>query len=84
MESVRTDDDFMLHHATKAQLNRLRKAELVRLWKVAGIWEGDSESVGTEAEEEHEDLRKAQLLQGLLDAVSFRHSGKRKCCPRDL
>jgi hypothetical protein len=61
----------MLHQAPRNQLNRLRKAELVRLWKVAGIWEGDTESVESESmADEQEDYRKSQLIEGILEAVS--------------
>lgn len=66
---MKDDDDYMLHQAPGNQLNRLRKAELVRLWKVAGIWEGETDSIESEhIGDEQEDYRKSQLIEGILEA----------------
>lgn len=75
----RVDDEQLLRKASSAALDRLRKAELVRLWKVAGLsLDGsDSESEQDESDSESEDgseiemqLTKEQLIKGIVEAVS--------------
>ena len=56
-----SDDLFYLEEAAEWQLNRLRKAELVRLWKVVGMW--DEEDGDDEAEAS---MMKPELVDGLL------------------
>ena len=73
---VRVGDQHLLAEAPAYALHRLRKAELIRLWKVAGMWgsevKPDGESVASMADDEDEgDLGKKQLVDGLIAAVSW-------------
>lgn len=73
------DDEQLLRKASSAALDRLRKAELVRLWKVAGLSLDGSDSE-SEQEDPHSDsddesdiemhLTKEQLIKGIVEAVS--------------
>jgi hypothetical protein len=65
----------LLADAPAYALHRLRKAELIRLWKVAGMWdtpedEGDS-IISTEDEDDDKGMAKKELVDGLIDAVSL-------------
>lgn len=65
-------DQHLIDEAPAYALHRLRKAELIRLWKVAGMWtaeEGDeAESLGAE-DEEASGISKKDLVDGLIAAV---------------
>jgi hypothetical protein len=55
-------------------LHRLKKAELVRLWKVAGMWSTEDEDEQGDAAMEDEDnagLSKKELVDGLVAAVRY-------------
>lgn len=69
-------DQHLLQDAPTYALHRLRKAELIRLWKVAGMWsEGDEDgegSIDSAADDEAEgQLSKKELVDGLIAAVSL-------------
>ncbi|KAJ9120063.1 hypothetical protein QFC22_002960 [Naganishia vaughanmartiniae] len=81
---IAEDDEQLLRQASSAALDRLRKAELVRLWKVAGLSldESDSESEQDESDSESEEesdiemhLTKEQLIKGIVEA-------RKKSAPR--
>jgi len=60
-------DDHLISEASRAELSRVRKPELIRLWRVAGL-------LGDEDEDEDgalsaETMRKDELIDGLIDAV---------------
>lgn len=61
---------FYLEEAAEWQLNRLRKAELVRLWKVVGMWDEEDEDEEAEAI-----MMKPELVDGLLKVGSRRSQG---------
>lgn len=64
-------DQHLIDEAPAYALHRLRKTELIRLWKVAGMWEGEEEDEGsTNEEEDDQGLSKKELVDGLLAAVS--------------
>jgi hypothetical protein len=66
-------DQHLIDEAPAYALHRLRKTELIRLWKVAGMWEGEEEGEGsTHEEEDDQGLSKKELVDGLLAAVSCR------------
>jgi hypothetical protein len=72
---TRPGDQHLLADAPAYALHRLRKAELIRLWKVAGMWdtpedEGDS-IISTEDEDDDKGMAKKELVDGLIDAVSL-------------
>lgn len=58
----------MLQSAPETSLLRLRKAELVRLWKVAGLWHEDDE--GADEAQFTRTMGKVDLVDGLIRAVS--------------
>lgn len=60
------DDQNLLHVASAHTLHRLRKDELVRLWKVAGMWSDEDD----EAEGRVREKSKVDLVTGLLELVS--------------
>ncbi len=62
-------DQQLLTVAPAYALHRLRKAELIRLWKVAGMW-NEEDMGGRGEEEEGGDLGKKELVDGLIAAVS--------------
>ena len=67
-------DQHLLAEAPVYALHRLRKAELVRLWKVAGMWSTDDEdgdfSSATSVEDDDDGgLSKKELIDGLIAAV---------------
>jgi hypothetical protein len=65
------DDENFLHKASSAALDRLRKAELARLWKVAGLTvDLESETEASDAEDIENLMTKEQLIKGILEAVS--------------
>jgi hypothetical protein len=65
-------DQHLIDEAPAYALRRLRKTELIRLWKVAGMWEGEEEEEGPTHEEENDrGLSKKELVDGLLAAVSY-------------
>ncbi len=77
VDLIADSDQFLLHDATSGQLHRLKKAELIRLWKVAGMWTGEDEldELGLgHGEELHgndeEEIGKKELVEGLIEAVS--------------
>jgi hypothetical protein len=64
-------DQHLIDEAPAYALHRLRKTELIRLWKVAGMWEGEEEEEGSTNEEENDQgMSKKELVDGLLAAVS--------------
>ena len=54
-------DDHLINHAPRKDLNRVRKAELFRLWRVSGLADDDADE---------SEIHKNALIDGLLDAVS--------------
>jgi hypothetical protein len=64
-------DQHLIDEAPAYALHRLRKAELTRLWKVAGMWEGEDEEAGSMDEEDDQGLSKKELVDGLVSAVSW-------------
>jgi hypothetical protein len=58
------EDEHLIQSAPAYALHRLRKSELVRLWKVAGMWPDEF------MDQDDPDLGKAQLVTGLISAVS--------------
>ena len=69
-------DQQLLADAPAYALHRLRKAELIRLWKVAGMWTAedgeDGESVASGVDDEDDGgLSKKDLVDGLIAAVSI-------------
>lgn len=65
-------DQHLLQEAPTYALHRLRKAELVRLWKVAGMWtdeHGDDITEDTLEEDNDGGLTKHELVDGLIAAV---------------
>lgn len=91
-----TDDENFLHKASSAALDRLRKAELARLWKVAGLTVDleESETEASDAEDIENMMTKEQLIKGILEAVSrffhceassdVRHSERKTRYPRAI
>ncbi|WVQ75409.1 hypothetical protein IAR50_005030 [Cryptococcus sp. DSM 104548] len=69
-EFIAEGDQYLLHSAPALALHRLRKAELIRLWKVAGMWENDPGPDGDMDEDEDDDagLGKKDLVDGILGA----------------
>ena len=65
-------DQYLLHDAPSYILHRLRKPELVRLWKVAGMWEDEAEDDSMAVEDEDDGGRsKKDLIDGLLLGVNW-------------
>ena len=66
-------DQHLLRDAPAYALLRLRKAELIRLWKVAGMWElgDDWDTVSTGDEDADGGMGKKELVDGLIAAVSL-------------
>lgn len=65
-------DQHLIDEAPAYALHRLRKAELVRLWKVAGMWQGQEDADGVEeVEEDDHGMSKRELVDGIIAAVSF-------------
>lgn len=71
-------DQHLLHDASVTVLHRLKKSELVRLWKVAGLWEGPDE-VDMDDEPQEGDMRKEELVNGIVAAVSSDISCRMQC-----
>lgn len=67
-------DQHLLVEAPAHALHRLRKAELVRLWKVAGMWNEEEHGDGLE-EDESIGMSKKDLVDGLVAGVSCSRSG---------
>jgi hypothetical protein len=66
-------DQHLLQDAPASALHRLRKAELIRLWKVAGMWTADDITEDgdlAQSEEDDAGLTKNELVDGLI-AVCF-------------
>ena len=55
-------DDHLINHAPRGQLHRVRKAELFRLWRVAGL---------ADEKLKESDTHKNELVDGLIEAVSI-------------
>ncbi|OXH30986.1 TKL-group protein kinase [Cryptococcus neoformans] len=72
-------DRNLIHYAPSTALHRLRKAELVRLWKVAGMW--DSEDIPDDMNEDETigDMGKKELVDGLIAAR--KHQTRRLISP---
>lgn len=51
-------------------LRRLKKAELKRLWLVAGLWDAEDGMGGDEEGEVADGLTKDVLVEGIIKAVS--------------
>ncbi|WVR09155.1 hypothetical protein IAU60_006217 [Kwoniella sp. DSM 27419] len=68
-EFIAESDQHLIESAPSYALHRLRKAELIRLWKVAGMWEGDDEASVTSLDEETDaGMGKKELVEGLVAA----------------
>lgn len=76
MAKPRLDDQHLLQDAPATSLHRLRKTELVRLWKVAGMWLSEEDEMD-EGGEDARDLGKSELVEGLIKAVGFPLEGLR-------
>lgn len=61
--AIQTADDNLISQATSPQLRRLRKDELFRLWRVAGLCDEDTQNQA--------DMTKGQLVKGLIASVSL-------------
>ncbi|WWD21075.1 hypothetical protein CI109_105556 [Kwoniella shandongensis] len=69
--SLTSGDQHLIDAAPAYALHRLRKAELIRLWKVAGMWTLDDDEAVEDSDDEHVDeLGKKELVDGLIAAVS--------------
>lgn len=66
-------DRNLIHYAPPTTLHRLRKAELVRLWKVAGMWDSEDIPDDTNEDEAIGDMGKKELVDGLIAAVCPSH-----------
>ena len=69
-------DQHLLAEAPAYALHRLRKAELIRLWKVAGMWtsgdDDEEESIASLADDDDDGgLGKKELVDGLIAAVGL-------------
>jgi hypothetical protein len=64
------DDHYLLREAPLRTLQRLKKAELKRLWSVAGLWPGGEDSDDAVDIEAEEGLTKDTLVEGIISAVS--------------
>ncbi|BEI91735.1 uncharacterized protein CcaverHIS019_0405550 [Cutaneotrichosporon cavernicola] len=62
-EFIAQDDQHLLQLAPASALHRLRKNELIRLWKVCGMWPSDDED-----EDIGEQQTKVDLVNGLIKA----------------
>ncbi|BEJ07286.1 hypothetical protein CcaverHIS641_0405550 [Cutaneotrichosporon cavernicola] len=69
-EFIAQDDQHLLQLAPASALHRLRKNELIRLWKVCGMWPSDDED-----EDIGEQQTKVDLVNGLIKAP--RHPPRR-------
>ncbi|ODO01638.1 hypothetical protein I350_06462 [Cryptococcus amylolentus CBS 6273] len=67
-EFIAEGDNYLLQSAPGPTLHRLRKAELIRLWKVAGMWENDAGPDGAMDEDDEDDagMGKKDLVDGIL------------------
>lgn len=65
-ELIAEDDQNLLHLASAHTLHRLKKDELIRLWKVAGMWSEEDDDAGKKVQEKS----KVELVTGLLELVS--------------
>lgn len=77
-EANLVDDQHFLNVATAHALQRLRKGELIRLWKVSGMWSsGEDDGMNASEEDGDHGLGKAELVSGIIGAVSvlLRHTG---------
>lgn len=70
---IAVGDQHLIDDAPAYALHRLRKAELTRLWKVAGMWlgdDGDAEiNMHQDEEDEDQGMSKRELVDGLIAAV---------------
>lgn len=62
-------DRNLINYAPSTTLHRLRKAELVRLWKVAGMWDNEDIPDDTNEDEMAGDMGKKELVDGLIAVV---------------
>nr|XP_031862308.1 uncharacterized protein CI109_002273 [Kwoniella shandongensis]KAA5529380.1 hypothetical protein CI109_002273 [Kwoniella shandongensis] len=68
-EFIAESDQHLIDAAPAYALHRLRKAELIRLWKVAGMWTLDDDEAVEDSDDEHVDeLGKKELVDGLIAA----------------
>nr|XP_019047937.1 TKL protein kinase [Kwoniella bestiolae CBS 10118]OCF26867.1 TKL protein kinase [Kwoniella bestiolae CBS 10118] len=69
-EFIAESDQHLIDSAPANALHRLRKAELIRLWKVAGMWneEDDVGSVTSVDDENDAGMGKKDLVDGLIAA----------------
>ncbi|KAE8543422.1 hypothetical protein D1P53_000133 [Cryptococcus gattii VGV] len=65
---IAESDRNLIHYAPPTTLHRLRKAELVRLWKVAGMWDSEDIPDDTNEDEAIGDMGKKELVDGLIAA----------------
>lgn len=71
-------DQHLLTDAPAYALHRLRKAELIRLWRVAGMWKEEAEAAETASTGDDDDgLGKKELVDGLIAAVCLEHRARR-------
>ncbi|KIS00091.1 TKL protein kinase [Cryptococcus deuterogattii 2001/935-1] len=69
---IAESDRNLIHYAPPTTLHRLRKAELVRLWKVAGMWDSEDIPDDTNEDEAIGDMGKKELVDGLIAASEAR------------
>ncbi|BEI83951.1 hypothetical protein CcaverHIS002_0405550 [Cutaneotrichosporon cavernicola] len=69
-EFIAQDDQHLLQLAPASALHRLRKNELIRLWKVCGMWPSDDED-----EDIGEQQTKVDLVNGLIKAYATTSDG---------
>lgn len=69
-----SDDQHLLNSAPVQTLQRLRKEELTRLWKVAGMWPDDDDISMDDpgASAVNQNMGKTELVNGILQFVSTR------------
>lgn len=65
-----SDDQYLLGKAPEWILHRLKKADLKRLWQVAGLWPGGEDIDDAVDIEQEERLTKDTLVEGIVNTVS--------------
>ncbi|WVF65673.1 hypothetical protein IAT40_000404 [Kwoniella sp. CBS 6097] len=67
-EFIAESDQHLIDSAPPYALHRLRKAELIRLWKVAGMWAEDDVETTSVDDENDAGMGKKELVDGLVAA----------------
>ncbi|OCF31382.1 TKL protein kinase [Kwoniella heveanensis BCC8398] len=67
-EFIVESDQHLIDSAPAYALHRLRKAELIRLWKVAGMWAQDDTEITSVDDESDAGMGKKELVDGLIAA----------------